>query len=487
MAALRPGVIATIVRKDVLSLWPLMLASLLLPLYAATEPLLKLSPQVTTLLVGIGILATMVLTLTVIHQDATAGGRHDWMTRPIGMASLTAAKATFLGLAVIAPLFLATVVNEIAAGHGWSEALLYGLSFLSIALYVAVPVFVLGLVTGSLIQAGVIGLGLVILQILVAILFPRTGSDPGSRWIIDLLAGAVGLAFCVAAVAVLYRTKRSEVARLIWLAGAVAVAAILTFVPARATIAMQQALFPGADVTGPLTTSVVEACFDPIRLTQAPRLHGLLRGRIVAGNLPQGWAIKIDNASVSYPMKDGGTIHGPDAYAANFDGVRFPRAVAPFLLRTGELRVSNLAPQVTDVQAIQWNYDISLLAPGAPRNLPIDGRRRYLPGVGFCDATRQPGGEAVEVSCFKPFAQPATIGVRAAGAPEDGCSGCGGATYRPAVLDGFGKSRRMWISENMRRVQTVTVTPYESRGHVARRSTTTGAPALCPKPPGAAS
>jgi hypothetical protein len=487
MTALRPGVVAAIVRKDVLSLWPLILAALLLPLYAAAAEVIEFSPQVTTLVAGIGALATMALALTVIHQDATIGGRHDWMTRPIGLTTLAVAKAAFMGLTIVAPLFVANLVNEITAGHSWSEAVLSSLSFLGMALYAIIPVFALGLVTGSLIQAGVIGLGLVILQVLVSLIFHGAGSDPGSRWIVELMASGVGVIFCVASVAVLWRTRRAETARMVWVGGAVAVAVILTFVPPRGSIALQQSLAPGSDIARAVVTSVVDPCLSPAPALAEAGVAGTLEGRIAVENLPHGSVIQVDNSSVWYRTADGRTVKGMDAFVNPPELSRRRGLSLRYRLRPGDLRLINLAPALNDVRAIQWNYDISILEPGISRDLPIDGRRRYLPGVGFCDATRETGQQTVEIRCFKPFAQPAAVGARAKGSPADDCQGCSGVSYKPAILEGFGKSRRMWISKNLRDARAVTLTTYEARGHVARRSTTVGVPPLCPKRSGASS
>jgi len=476
MAPLRLAVIAAVLRKDFLSLWPLIVAALLLPLYVAAQSLIDLPNEALLLIPAAGVLATLGLAVVVIHQDALTSSRHDWLTRPIGVANLLAAKLSFVGLTVAAPLFLAAVVNGMTEGRGGIEAMLYGASFLTHGLYVAVPVFVLGLVTGSVLQAGVVGLGLIILQVVLMVLFPRIGSDLGTHWILEVLACAAGLAFCVAAIILLFTAKRAALACLVWICGAVVVVAMLNMLPPSATIALQQRLFPGSQFTGPLVTSIVEMCVDPA--DRNFNANGRLQGRIQPGNLPRGWIVNVDQSYLEYE-----TFAGKKVFATSgFEGANRVRGMGRFLsgyMSVGELRVSDFAPRTKDVRRVYWNYDISILKPGVPRDLPVDGRRRYLAGIGYCDATRRPGA-GVEIDCFKPFAQPATVDARPKDDTREGCFDCDGVDYRPALLDGFGASRLQWLRQHSG-AKIVTLTPYEARGHVSRRSITAVPRTVCPK------
>lgn len=477
MAVLRPVVIAAVLRKDFQSLWLLVLTSMLLPLYVAVERLIDLPNEALLLIPAGGMLATLALAVVVIHQDALTSSRHDWMTRPIGVANLVVAKVVFVGLTIAAPLFLGSLVNEVNTGSGLIEALVAGVSFLTLGLYLIIPVFVLGLVTGSLLQAGVAALGLTILQVVLMVLFPRIGSDPGTRWILDVLACVVGLVFCVAAVVVLFTGKRAALARLVWGCGAVAVLAMLSMVQPSVTVALQQQLAPGHRITDQLVTSITDMCIDPAGRNE--QAYGKLEGRISPENLASRWVVNVDQSHIEYE-----TANGKRAFATSgFEGADRVRNMGRLLsgyVSTGDLRMSDFAPRTKDVRRVHWYYDISLLEPGVSRDLPIDGQRRYLPDIGYCDATRRSTGN-VEVDCFKPFGQPATIDVRPKNLAVEGCFDCDRVDYRPAVLDGFGASRSLWLTDRSGAARVLTLTPYEARGHVSRRSITPVPTGVCPK------
>ena len=114
MAALRPGVIAAVLRKDFQSLWPLAFGALLLPLCLGTAEWVHMASSARALMGILGGFATVILFRTVLQRDGAASPRLDWLTRPIGPSNLYTAKAIFLCLTVAFPMLIAALSDQFA-------------------------------------------------------------------------------------------------------------------------------------------------------------------------------------------------------------------------------------------------------------------------------------------------------------------------------------------------------------------------------------
>ena len=53
--------------------------------------------------IGVSVLATMLLIVAVVHQDASASLRDDWLTRPIPRWTMVTAKLVFIAAVVCVP------------------------------------------------------------------------------------------------------------------------------------------------------------------------------------------------------------------------------------------------------------------------------------------------------------------------------------------------------------------------------------------------
>lgn len=468
MAALRPGVIAAVIRKDFLSLWPLVFGALLLPICVGSEALAGMGAPAKAFVAVIGILATVALVVTLMQQDGSTTARHDWLTRPIGLTNLLTAKAIFLCLVVAAPMFIAQMFYERADSHAWAQVVLASLSQLTTGLLVIVPVVVLGLVTGSLVEASVVAFSLIVLAIVTAnTLRVDTINGAGPLWIADVLSQGLGLLFCLAALAMLFLRKNPSAARAVWIVGAVVVFVVSRYFPAGAATALQQLGSPKSTAAEALTTAVAEPCAS----------DGKLRSKLTVLNAPQGWRVDVDHLSVQYLTTDAKVLRRAKAQA-------WPDGEAG---HGAQFAAEGPRPKAAPA-SMRWTYALTLLEPRVSRDLVADGKRRFIPGLGYCEATRYPG--AVEAVCFKPFSQPAAMTVHLKDQPETLCTDCGRADYRPAILEGFGKTGRAMRQISGRQAASapypvVTVTTYEPRAHFSR-SSVTRAPAgdtapRCPK------
>jgi hypothetical protein len=89
------------------------------------------------------------------------------------------------------------------------------------------------------------------------------------------------------------------------------------------------------------------------------------------------------------------------------------------------------------------HYFLRLLAPVAGAEFQADGRRQFYPSIGYCSATFNPAGGAVNVDCFKPGPQPAQLVASLAGTPASAGSPSGFPDFTPAALDFWGGRRHL--------------------------------------------
>lgn len=415
MSALRPGAIAAILRKDFQTLWPLVLTALLLPLCVATDASLELAAQAKQLLMMVGGLAMAALTMVVIQQDGPANQRLDILTRPVSLTSLLTAKIVFLALSLALPMFVSSVLQQHFLQHSWSEALLVAASGLLEMVVLVAPVLVLALVTTNLIEAGIAVFGLVIITVIVRLLFRHEGDRGGAEWVVDLVTYAAAFAFCAAALMLLFRRKNPLAARCAWVAGALVVMLATHFFPLGAALAVQQAISPRSVWKDKLALAVSTHCDEK---TGQPRTE------IAPQNLPDGWRMHLDQIAT-----------GPEP--------------------------------------MEWGFAVTLLRPAVSRELLANGRRRYLPGVGYCEATMSHG--VAYVGCFKPFARPAAFSASIKGDPSRPCLNCDAVDYRPAFMEGFGGrmhtiAQRPNSLEELSDQPVVTVTTYDAVAHFSRRA-----------------
>lgn len=467
MSVLRPGVIGAIVRKDFQTLWPLVLTALLLPLYVGTEQALHLASQAKGLLTMIGGLAMVALVLSVIQQDSPSNPRQDGRTRPTGRANVIVAKILFLSIALGAPVFLATVASQRFLDHSWGEALLAGASILTAGLVAIVAVFVLALVTSTLVEAGIITFSLVIFTVLLQLVY-RPGMVAGRQevqWIVGLVSDSTALVFCAVALVLLFRNKNPFAARATWIAGAVLVILITRYFPVDAALRLQQIVSPKSQWSEKLVVKLAEPCLQA---------NGKIRTELAVLNVPEGWRVHLDRASVRHRTPVSSLT---------------PWIEAPTTAQgQGLWHLHDATPRPeTSGATTQWRYALTLLEPTLSRDVPADSRRRYLAGFGYCEASARNG--TVYVRCFKPFAQPAALSVALKGQPGDKVNR-GQVDYTPSLLEGFGGTLRAVTnysnpSETLPPPPVVTLTAYEARAHLIRRSVI-GAPSakvapICPQ------
>ena len=111
-------------RKDLASLWPIAMAAmaLLTANIALQGADVRDIPEAVRLLLPIvSWVACAFLIVAVIHADAPAGTRHEWLTRPVPPSVVVIAKACFVIAAILLPAIIGETIAGVRNGLSWSE------------------------------------------------------------------------------------------------------------------------------------------------------------------------------------------------------------------------------------------------------------------------------------------------------------------------------------------------------------------------------
>jgi hypothetical protein len=210
----------------------------------------------------ISLLASAILVIVAVHQDAIPGLCQDWLVRPIKRTDLLISKLLFVVLLVQGPIFIAEVCQGLAAGFSLSGCLAAPLlHVLWMFLAMDLPLMAFAALTRNLTEA--IGAGLLVILSFALVttatlgLSQDTTSNTGVAWVTDLLrmlAGALGAA---GVLWLQYFRRKTRPAR--WGYGAaVAVWLVAGLLPWRTAFAIQERLSPS-----PSSADSIRVTFEP--------------------------------------------------------------------------------------------------------------------------------------------------------------------------------------------------------------------------------
>ena len=500
-------ILAAIVRKDLLSLYPLALLTALLfgadvfilrwelvPMWAEFRQLL---------LVVVGALAT----LAVFQLDAPVSLVDDWLCRPVPRRELVTAKLAFLFLVVYLPGAVATLVADLCLGASLAEALPDAVLLRDAYLPLVVPLLLLtALVTRTLVQ----GIGVLIALFVCMFVVPTpfvTAPDPLNLAVGDdaLLGGGLGwLAMMPAKLLPLLLAALGF--WLIYWRRRVLQARILLAVTAGVTVLMfllPMWLLPWSTVFAAQTSlNAVEApadtqhfylrpartCFPATRMSDIAKDAAFNAAREASGlrmwsneNLRDSGPDSIAFLTMIEPRR------APLDWRVKLNYVQadyFGQGTKPlFSLRPARYNTGLAHAWVLPASALQklqgvdaslkLSYSFTLLKP---RNfsLPTDGRRHELPGLGHCMAEMNDTANRIDVECFSAFRQPAQItaelneiSASRASSPAD---------FSPAWTQWpFSQRVKLAIvSPRLAKHDTITVTAWDVAGYLDRSLTLPG-------------
>ena len=232
-----------IFKKDVAHLWPqilVFLGSLVVfayedPTYIFHGPLKELVSFLSILLP----LACWLLVTSVIQEEKPIGDGQYWLTRPFSLAHLLGARALFLLLFVMAPVFLcqAIVLSVVPQSPGLDVGALVARDVFLLLWYV-LPAAAVAAVTKNLGHA-LLG-GLLVLMVIAVFmgLSSRSGWN-GLAWIHETLAAIAALCGSAAVIVLQYTRRRVALGRGCIAGAMMLVVLVLALPPFQAAFVMQ--------------------------------------------------------------------------------------------------------------------------------------------------------------------------------------------------------------------------------------------------------
>jgi non-heme chloroperoxidase len=498
-------IVGAIVRKDLLSLYPLALLGALLfagdvfILRWELVPLWAKFSQALLMLVG------AVLTMAVFQLDAPASLVDDWLCRPVPKQELVAAKLAFLFLVLYLPGAVATLVANLCLGASLTESLQDAVLLRDPYIPLVAPLLLLiALVTRTLVQGMGVLIALFACMFVIptpfvkapAPLSPAIGDaliGAGLGWLSMAPTGLVSMLLAVFGLWLVYWRRRILQARIL-LAATAGITVMLVVLPMwllpwKSVFAAQttlNAVEPTVD-TRQVHLRHTRACFPATRagglardaaFNAAREASGLrlwsdedLRDSgpesiafltsIEARRLPIDWRVKFNYVQADY-LAGGRTLFSlrPAVYNT---GTSHAWVLPESALRQLEGRDASL----------KLSYSLTLLEP-RKFSLPTDGRRHALPGLGFCSAEVNGAATRIEVECFSAVRFPAQITAELDDIPASRASAA--ADFSPAWTQ-WPFSQRVELaigSPRLAKHETITVTAWKVAGYLDRSLTSPG-------------
>src|SRR6266568_3151865 len=276
--------------------------------------------QLSQVLLWLWLMASVILAITVVHQDAVPSTKQDWLTRPVRRIDLLTEKLLFVFLMVQGPSILTDLVQGFANGFALSQTISATLARAAVVfLALTLPALALGAVTESVTEA------VVLLLVAVFGVFAFTmiaigvaggyghQFDPtdftGEGWLTNALRFL--LLFIGGGFALLfqYRVRRTKQTRTL-LGSTLLVLLFSQFIPWEPVFAVQKALSParGLGNTVAMTWQI-----QPDRDRQAGHSRGQTENRLfiplsVIG-LPADTLLKADKSEVSISDQHGARLY----------------------------------------------------------------------------------------------------------------------------------------------------------------------------------
>lgn len=452
---------AAILKKDVLSLYPLLSLTALLQVMDILVTRLHIWPALNFFLPMVLILANSVVILAVVQTDPPVSLTDDSLCRPVPRRALLLAKGLLLVLVLYLPRVLSLLVVDLQHGYPLGEALLEALLIQSVIPMLYLPIALMAaLCTANLIQGMGVLIGLFILVFVVPtpLLLPPGPEDMavgeelhtnGLLWTGMIPAKLLFVCMSVLCLWATYRHRNLPLARGALASGValgiLAYIAPMALLPWETTLALQRSLYgSGPDADSPAHKTRLHlslACFPSLRVGDLANDSDFSKARqrlgvhlwddeqlktagddavafvtkVSSRGLPRDWRIQTAYVQAKYYGSAAAPLLTlrPSAYAAgSINGLDGETITHTWLLPETTLR--RLAP--TAEPKFEFDYSVAVLKP-VSAELTIDGERRRLAGIGYCSAKRDALKNQILVDCFSAGRQPALIAAELDGVP----------------------------------------------------------------------
>jgi pimeloyl-ACP methyl ester carboxylesterase len=459
-------IVAAILKKDVLSFYPLLLLTALLQALDIVVARLDLWPVLNFFLPTLLMLANGVVIFSVVQADPPVSLTDDWLCRPVPRGALILAKLSLLTFVLYVPRVLSTLFTDLLHDHTFAESWLEAFLIQGWIEMLYVPIVLMAAVcTANVIQGiGVmIGLFVLVFVIPTPLVSPPGPEDlavgealrPNGMWWTGMVPGK--LIFVLATTLCLwaaYRRRSLPLARSALVGGVVlgvlAIVAPMILIPWQSTFALQSALHgtQHAATSSAYEASVrqTHACFPALRVAdfttdgdfnsarQRFGVHLWSDGQLqAAGNdaiafvtqvrargLPDDWRLQVAYVQARYYGSGARPLLTlrPSLFA-----VRSTNGLAGESLNGETITHTWLLPEaalrrlelITEPR-LELDYSVAVLEPVSAQ-LVTDGIRRHLSGIGYCGATRDTLNNRIVVDCFSAGRQPALIAAELDGVP----------------------------------------------------------------------
>jgi hypothetical protein len=405
-----------IMRKDWKLFWPLVVGVALIEWivritnssWGIFRERLAPLPMMLVYLGPLSLLAVGVLIVLVVQADPIPGLRQDWLVRPIRRKDLLLSKLLFVALLVQGPIFIAEVIQGIAAGFPLSQAIGAPLSrSLYMFIMFDLPVLAFAGLTRNLLEAVgagfavAVGVAICINADLSLNLENLLGMTGGVSWVTDTAQTAWGMIAVAGLLSLLYFRRKTNPAR--WIFGAAtAVWLCAALLPWQTAFAVQERFSPQLPAADPVRISFEPNAGD-IRLERGDfREPGIYRGQVEHAFVP-----------VNVQGLGDGELLGADRTSARLvkpDGRTFELGQAPQFhdFRGGTFHQSVSVPEETwnlvkdQPMRLEIDYSLTMLKALADHTIPARGANQWVPEAGRCATRMNSDDTQIEFGCLVP-------------------------------------------------------------------------------------
>jgi non-heme chloroperoxidase len=455
------NVVAAILKKDVLTFYPLLLLTALVHVLDVVQRMLHWWPVLDFFLPTLLVLVNCAAIFAVIQADPAVSLTDDWLCRPVPRSALLIAKGALLLLTLYLPRVLATLATDLGRSYPFAEAVLEALLFQDWLSMLYLPIVVMAAVcTANLIQGLGVMVGLFVLIFVVPTPFvaPWGPEDMavgeailanGLEWMGMMPAKIIFIVMMLLCLWAAYQRRNLRVARAA-LGGGVALGALafimpMVLMPWEQTFALQGAA-RGESLTEQVSLHRELACFPAqrvadiandsdfnnakLRLGLRPWSDAQLQAagqqsiafvtRVSPRGLPRDWRVQVAYAKARY-VSNAATLATlrPSAFTTG-NGIGLDGETITHTWLLPEAALQKLS-RVTE-PALEIEYSAAVLKPVSAM-LQIDAGRKYLSGIGHCGATRDELNNRIRIDCLSAGGRAALIAAELDGVPASRVDG----------------------------------------------------------------
>jgi hypothetical protein len=372
--------------------------------------------QLSQVLLVLWLMASCILVIHLVHQDALAGTKQDWLTRPIARKHVLIEKVLFTVLCVQGASILGDLLQGLICGFPLGQTIGATVArAIAFFIIVMLPVLALGAVTQSVTEAVI--LAVVAAFGVFAVIMVSIGMaggydhpfDPtkftGEEWLTD---GLRFVMFFIGITAVLiwqYRTRRTIVARAL-MATVLAITLGSQFIPWTPVFAVQEKLSPepgaGAKLSvawrpeghlsGDSSTNISPGTTGSATGSGRYMLPILVRG------MPANAVLKADRSEFTISDQAGKRIF--TGVGGNVE-VRNEDTLGNQAFYDQVVQIPPHVLQGNKSQLVRANvvYSFTLFKLGAAYSLSAVADNQRLPGWGLCKSSINSDETSLEITC----------------------------------------------------------------------------------------